>query len=126
MFKWAVDQEIIEVNPAIGVPDPAPRKRQDRERDRYLDDDEIRIFWFGCKQIGPPFGPLFQLLLLTGQRRDEVAGTSWDELDFERRIWTLPRKRTKNDRAHIVHLSTLAIEIIGALPRVNVRLLFTT
>lgn len=119
MFKWAVDQEIIEINPAVGVPDPDPRKRHDRERDRYLDDEEIRIFWTACEQVGRPFGPLFQLLLLTGQRRDEVAGMTWDELDLDRRIWTLPRERTKNDKAHVVHLSELAGQIIDSVPRVN-------
>jgi integrase len=126
MFRWAVDQEIIEVNPAVGIPDPDPRKRQDRERDRYLDDDEIRVFWPACDQLGWPFGLLFQLLLLTGQRRDEVAGMTWDEINLESRIWMLPRERTKNDRAHVVHLSALAMGIIAAVPRVNESLLFTT
>jgi integrase len=126
MLNWAVAEELIEANLASGVSDPDPRKRQDRERDRYLGDAEIRTFWLGCEQLSWPFGPLFQLLLLTGQRRDELAGASWSEIDLEQCIWTLPRERAKNDKAHLVHLSTLAMEIILALPRVNERLLFTT
>jgi integrase len=126
MLKWAAAEEIIEANPAAGIPDPDPRKRQDRERDRYLDDDEIKVFWAACDKIEWPFGPLFQLLLLTAQRRDEVAGMTWGELDLDKRTWTLPRERTKNDKAHVVHLSMLATEIITALPRVNERFVFTT
>jgi integrase len=126
MFRWAVDQEIIANNPAAGVPDPDPRKRQDRERDRYLDDAEIPAFWAACDQIGGLFGPLFQLLLLTAQRRDEVAGMTWPELDLEKRIWALPRERTKNDKAHVVHLSALALEIIKVVPRLSDKFVFST
>jgi integrase len=122
MLGWAVDQELIEENPASGIKPPSATV----ERDRYLDDNEIRAFWHGCDRLGWPFGPLFQLLLLTAQRRDELAGASWSEIDLEKRIWTLPRARVKNDKAHLVHLSTLAMDVIGALPRVNEKLLFTT
>jgi len=76
--------------------------------------------------IGWPFGPLFQLLLLTAQRRDEVAGMTWSEVNLNKRIWILPRDRTKNDKAHVVHLSALAIEIINRAPRASDRFLFTT
>jgi integrase len=63
---------------------------------------------------------------LTAQRRDEVAGIEWSEIDVERRLWIIPRERAKNDRAHEVHLSALAIEIIEGLPRIGDRFLFTT
>ena len=51
---------------------------------------------------------------------------TWDELDLEKRVWTIPRERAKNDRAHTVHLSDLAVEIIESVPRQKSRLLFTT
>src|SRR5713101_2603141 len=63
-----------------------------------------------------PFGPLFKLLLLTAQRRDEVGAMEWRELDLDKRAWTIPRERAKNDRAHEVHLPNLAMEILEALP----------
>jgi integrase len=66
------------------------------------------------------------LLLLTAQRRDEVGGVEWSELDLDRRLWIIPREKAKNDRAHEVQLSALAIEIIEALPRIGDRFLFTT
>jgi integrase len=127
MLNWTVGEELIEVNPAAGIPDPDPRKRQDRERDRYLKGDELRLFWLGCDQIGWPFGPLFQLLLLTAARRDELACAKRDEFDLPRRIWTLPRSRAKNDKEHVTFLSELAITILEALPQPDKSgFLFTT
>ncbi|HVC52755.1 MAG TPA: site-specific integrase, partial [Stellaceae bacterium] len=127
-LAWAVDREIITSNPAEGISDPDPRRREARTRDRYLDDDEVRLFWQACDQLDRPFGPLFKLLLLTGQRREEVAGMRWSELDLVKRVWTLPRGRVKNEKGHVVHLSSLAVKIIEALPKVRSEadLVFTT
>jgi integrase len=93
-------------------------------RERVLDDGEIVKFWRACGSveeggIGWPFGPVFKLLLLTAQRRDEVAGMCWSELDIEGKVWHLPGSRTKNRKAHDVHLSDQAIEIIESLPRIE-------
>jgi integrase len=125
MLNWAVAEELIASNPAAGIPDPDPRKRDDRERDRYLGNDEIKLFWSACEKIKAPFGSLFRLLLLTGARRDELAHATWNEFDLDSRAWTLPRRRSKNDKAHTTHLTPLAIEILEALPRIS-DLLFTT
>ena len=66
---------------------------------------------------GFPFAPCIQLLLLTGQRRGEVSGMRWSELDFENAIWTIPAKRAKNGSAHMVPLAPLALEVIRTVPR---------
>jgi integrase len=58
-------------------------------------------------------------MLLTAQREGEVAGMRWSEIDPEAEIWTLPGARTKNGKPHIVHLSVLALEIIGAVPHIE-------
>src|SRR5208282_4897880 len=112
MLGWAVEEGLIEKNPAVGVKMPA----QKVERERALGEEEIRPFWLACDRITWPFGPLAQLLLLTAQRRDELAHATWGEFDLDRQTWTLPGERTKNGRAHIVHLSALAIEILEKLP----------
>jgi integrase len=83
-----------------------------------LTDEEIRWFWQGCGEIGWPFGPLFLLLLLTAQRRDEVGGMRCSEVDLDNQIWTLPRQRAKGDREHEVHLSDAAIDVLRSLPRI--------
>jgi integrase len=126
-LTWAVEKEIIETNPAIGIPDPDPRRREARTRDRYLQDHELRLFWPACEALGWPFGPLFKLLLLTAQRRDELAEASWSEFDLAKALWTLPRQRSKNDKGHLVHLPSLAMEIIERLPTIGDRgYIFTT
>lgn len=123
LFHWAVDEELISVDPTARI-----RKRiKETARDRFLTDQEIRLFWSGCDQLGWPFGPIFQLLLLTAQRRTEVAGIRWSELNLEQRQWTIPRERAKNDREHIVHLSDLAVAIVAELPEIGEsELVFTT
>jgi integrase len=123
MLNWAVGNDLIETNPTNGLQMPAPKV----ERDRALDDGEIRLFWLACDKIAWPFGPLFQLLLLTAQRRDEVAEAPWDEFDLDKGVWTLPRERAKNDQAHITHLAPKAVQILQQLPMIgDGKLLFTT
>ena len=113
LFRWAQAMDLIAVDPTAGV----RHRVKERARDRALDECEIRSFWLSCGGLGWPFGPLFKLLLLTAQRREEVGGMRWAELDLEKRIWSIPRERAKSDRANIVHLSAMAVDIIEALPR---------
>ena len=115
-FRWAVDMDLIAIDPTLGVRDPSVSKRE-RERERVLSEAEIIALWRVCESIRYPFGPIVQLLLLTGQRVREVGDMTWRELDLERRIWSLPSARAKNHRAHDIHLSDLALEIINQLPR---------
>ena len=115
LFKWAMDEEVI-------ASDPAARVRKvikETARDRALGDEEVRLFWAGCEKLGWPFGPMFELLLLTAQRRDEVGSMEWAEITLDKRLWTIPREKAKNDRTHEVHLSEPAFEIINNLPRIS-------
>jgi integrase len=91
-----------------------------------LSDHELRLVWRATEAIGWPFGSMVRLLLLTGQRRNEVARMQWIELDLERGLWTLPRERVKNDRPHTVPLSPLVVSIIKSLPRIAGQYVFTT
>lgn len=115
LFNWAVDRGILGATPAVRIEPPG----KETERDRVLTDEEIEELWNAWECQGWPFGPLFQLLLVTGQRRSEVAGMRWSELDLENKLWTLPRDRTKSDRGHEVPLSSLAIEILKGLQRMD-------
>jgi len=113
-FNWCVARDIIAASPCAGVKPPTV----ERARDRVLSDDELKLVWQAADKVGYPFGPLVQLLTLTGQRRDEVARLRWEEIDFDKRLWTLPRERTKADRPHEVPLSDGVLDVLQAVPRV--------
>ena len=67
--------------------------------------------------MGGPYGGIVELLALTGQRREEVAGSTWDEFDLDQRSWTLPKARTKNEKQHTVHLSAQAIAVLKRMKK---------
>jgi integrase len=118
-LNWAVEQDFIAVNPGVG-PDPDTRRREDRERDRWLRDDEIRLFWYACNRVGHSFSAPFKLLLLLGCRRDEMFGAPWGEFDLDRQLWTLPATRApKNGSDHLVHLAAPVLTILNSLPRLR-------
>ena len=115
-FSWLVERDVLETSPCAGVKRPTAEK----PRSRVLNDDEIVRFWKIAGGMEYPFGPMFQLLLLTGQRRQEVGGMVWRELDLASEpTWSLPQERTKNGKAHHVPLAPLAVEIIEDLPRIK-------
>ena len=73
-----------------------------------------------------PYGPLIRLLILTGQRENEVAGMKWDEVDFEQKLWTIPAARMKSGRTHEVPLAPDAMALLKSLPRFKGPHVFTT
>ena len=79
----------------------------------------MRLIWKAADTLGWPFGPIVRLLLLTGARRGEVVGMRWDEVDLEKKLWSLPAARVKNKRAHALPLSSAAIDILKSLPRIE-------
>ncbi|MER9965576.1 integrase arm-type DNA-binding domain-containing protein [Mesorhizobium sp. M0060] len=116
-FNWCVGTEWLDASPCTGIPTPAPITK----RKRVLSPDEIRLVWKGAEAIGWPFGPLTQLLLLTGQRREEVAGASWREFDLDAKqpAWTIPEQRAKNGNSNIVALAPAALAVLASLPRIG-------
>ena len=88
-------------------------------RDRQLTKDEIKSLWCATEQMEYPFCPFYRLLLLTGQRREEVAGMEWSELDADAATWTIPKERTKNNVAHIVHLSPQTLAVLATVTKVD-------
>ena len=105
MFNWAPRRGIIEATPAALVERPGEETR----RDRTLKTEEIRVLWPGFGALGYPFGPFFQMALVTGQRRDEVARMRWADIDIGEQLWVLPAEATKASRMHAVPLSPLSI-----------------
>lgn len=113
---WAHSRGMLSANPFGAVPKPA----QERARDRVLDDDELGRVWRATEGLESPWQAIVRLLVLTGQRRTEVAGMRWVEVSPDRpggAVWSLPGTRTKNRHAHDVPLSSAAAAIVEAAPR---------
>jgi integrase len=86
LFRWCIERDIVTASPVVGMRPPVP----EASRDRVLTDDEIKRLWAAADGLGYPFGPMFRLLLITGQRLGEVAGMAWQEVDLDKRLWSLP------------------------------------
>jgi integrase len=89
------------------------------ERERVLSEAEIAEVWAAADTLGYPFGPFYKLLILTLQRREEVAGMRWSEISEDIARWTLPGARMKNGKPHIVHLSGAANGVLGSISRIE-------
>lgn len=96
-------------------------------RTRILSESELRAFWSATAQLGYPFGPLFRMLALTGQRKSEVANARWSEFDLENDLWRIPANRMKTDALHVVPLTQKVKNLLASLPRfTNGDFLFST
>ena len=114
LFNWCVERDLIAASPVSGI---KPRVRQG-SRDRVLSENELGSVYKRSRDIDYPFGPIVQLLILTGQRLREVAHMRWSEVDLDQSIWMLPADRSKNGKPHAIHLSSEARRILAAIPQV--------
>lgn len=110
-FAWSVGEGLVELNAVLG----SNKHASETARDRVLTAGELVAVWRAAD--GDAFGPIVRLLLLTGQRREEVAAMRWSELDLQTALWRLPGERTKNGRPHDVPLSAAVLRILAAVPR---------
>jgi integrase len=113
-WGWAVKRGVLSVNPWEATPRPLPRETA---RERVLADWELGALYRGAGDLSEPWNALVRLLILTGQRRGEVAGMRWDEIDLNAGRWCLPGARTKNGQSHIVPLPTEAVALLQAVKR---------
>ena len=112
-FTWAAKRGAVTANPFEGVPVPG----QEVRRDRVLSGEEVAEVWAASYGLAQPYGSFVRILLLTLQRREEVAGMRWGELAEDLSTWTLPAERAKNGKAHVVHLAEPVRAEIEALGR---------
>jgi integrase len=111
MCNWATGRGLIDVSPCLGVKAPAPSK----SRDRVLSDQELTAVWLASGWLDAPYAALVKLLIVTGQRRTEVAAMKWSEIDLDNKLWVLPTTRTKNGVEHSIPLSAMAVEILRSI-----------
>ena len=110
-YAWAVKRGAVSVNPFAAL----PIGKSIAKRERVLSDRELAEIWRAADEAAAPYGSIIRFLILTGQRRGEVAGMSWNEIADDFTTWTMPGQRTKNGAAHAVPLSTYASAIIKAM-----------
>jgi integrase len=118
LFRFAVDEEIVQANPAAHLPKPGveAQARPDGEREQKVyTADEIRAIWQATEHLNPALRAMYRLGFVTGQRPNEITGMTWAELDGS--WWTIPGRRTKNGRDHRVFLTPSALDELRAIPR---------
>ena len=113
LFKWCAQRGILPSNPMADLPKPG----RETKRERVLAGEELKAVWKAADEIGWPFGPAIQLLILTGARRGEIAGLRWSEIKDAN--LHLPGERTKNGEPLTIPLSEPAVALIEALPKVE-------
>jgi integrase len=113
-FSWGMKRGLVENNPVIGT-----EKLKEESRDRVLDDSELAIIWKSCTD--DDFAAIVKLLILTGQRRDEISGLRWSEIDFKNNVILLPAGRTKNKRAHEIPVSQAMDALLSSRKRTEGR-----
>lgn len=111
LFRWAMERGDITDNPVPSMAKPKATKA----RDRVLADDELSLIWKATGTLRAPLGAFYRVLMLTGQRREEVAGMTWAELDRATATWIIPANRAKNGVAQIVPLAPAVVEEIDRL-----------
>jgi integrase len=118
LFGWAIEQHVygLESSPCDRLKPKAIVGRR-LPRTRILDNDELRAFWRATGRLGYPYEPLYRILALTGQRRNEVGWARWSEINLEQKLWTIPAERMKGGAAHAVPLTDDVLAILKELPR---------
>jgi integrase len=117
MFTWATKERFAKqlkqpwVNPVLGT----SKVEENDSRDRTLSDDELAAIWKAAPESG--YGRIVKLLMLTGQRREEIGSLRWSEINEAEAQIELPATRTKNRRPHIVPLSELALQVLQGQPQ---------
>jgi integrase len=113
LFRYAMGRDWVEASPAEAIPNPS----KDTPRDRYLDIKEVTAVYKAADLLGYPFTGFIKMMILTAQRRTEVASMKWADIDLDAGTWVLSGEDTKSARAHLVPLSPQAVELLKATPQ---------
>jgi integrase len=119
IFNWSVGRDLLAASPCDRIK-AAELHGAPAQRNRVLGDEELRQVWTAAKLTPYPYGPLIRLLILTGQRRDEIAGARWGDIDLDGALLTIGPERMKAGKAHAVPLTRSAVEILQGLPRFEI------
>lgn len=127
MFNFAIERDVILTSPCTAIKAPS----KENKRSRCLTVDEIKIFWHGLDntmpsknnehtvKMSPQTKLALKLQLVTAQRKGEVIGAEWNEIDFSTGVWSIPPEKAKNNIPHRVPLSQLAIELLNEVKKLS-------
>jgi integrase len=110
MFSFAVSRNVLDASPCISIPSPGKKG----QRDRFLSEDEIRVFWekLETAPVSDVTKRALKFILVTGQRSGEVVAIQSRHIDLKKQLWVIPAELTKNGLSHRVPLTQMAIEIL--------------
>lgn len=117
LFNWAITVGYPDIQHPLNNVKPKILIGARRVGQRVLDDDEIAALWRVADRLEYPAGSFLRLLMLTAQRRSDVANSSWPEFNLAERLWTIPPERFKTNQTQMVPLSDAAMSVIKSLPR---------
>ena len=112
MFRFAVSRDIVPNNPCEAIEAPA----KESSRERVLSKDELKTLWERMAsdelKMSEAVRMALRVMLVTGQRKGEVIGARWNEIDTRTGWWTIPPEKSKNGLPHRVPLSPLALMLL--------------
>ena len=111
-LNWAVREEYLSSNPIISMQPPS----RQRSRERVLQPEDLTEIYKKASDYPWPYGPIVQLLALTGQRRGEIGGLRWSWIDRDKRLISFPADFTKNRRLHVLPYGEQVADILNNLP----------
>jgi integrase len=111
LYTWAMKEGLVDDNPVAKTNRPADEK----PRERVLSEAELAAIWAALPDSD--YGRIVKLLVLTGQRREEIGGLRWPEIDFDKRLISLPSERTKNKLPHDIPMSDSVFDILSGCER---------
>ena len=111
VFNFAIQRDILQLNPCWGISAPGKTKR----RDRVLNKDELQAVWGASEGEDLQTRSFYRLLILTAQRSGELSNATWPDIDLMAGWWAIPAEKTKNGLLHRVPLSKAALKLFKEL-----------
>lgn len=125
MFNFAIERDLISASPCAAIKAPS----KENQCTRCLTIDEIKLFWNSLNKsdetdtnkdivkMSPQTKLALKLQLVTAQRKGEVIGAEWKDIDLTNRVWTIPAAKAKNNNPHRVPLSDFALELLHEIKK---------
>lgn len=127
LFRWAIGRDVygLQANPCSDV-SAKEHGAPAVARQVALGPDHLRLVWRAAGSLAEPFGPFVKMLLLSGQRRNEMARLAWSEIDFGAGVIVIPAERMKAKRPHEVPLSPAMVALLEGITRGKGAFVFST